>query len=189
MEDENFNSLLINITNDSQSIIYCNSVQNTVGKAHDFSTLCVKSEDKELIKLANYVRKTIQDKYYLSDLLERGISFHFGALPQEVRKKVEELFKQGKIKYIFTTSTLLQGVNLPAKNLFILTDKIGQYNLREFDFRNLTGRAGRLAKELYGNIFVVRLDEKSTVERLLDFKGVPKIKSQVLSGECTDPQS
>lgn len=183
LEEENFNSLLINMTNDSQSIIYCNSVQNTVEKAHDFSTLFVKSEDKELIELAAYIRETIHDKYYLGDLLERGISFYFGALPQEVRKKVEELFKQGKIKYLFTTSTLLQGVNLPAKNLFILTDKIGQSNLSKFDFRNLSDRAGRLAKELYGNIFVVRLDENSTVERLLDFKDIPKIKSQVLSGQ------
>lgn len=183
LKEKRFNDLLINMTSNSQSIIYCNAVQNTVEKAQDFSKLIAKSEDNDLIELANYIRETIHDKYYLGKLVERGISFHFGALPQEIRKQIEEFFKRGKIKYLFTTSTLLQGVNLPAKNLFILNDKIGKSNLNEFDFHNLAGRAGRLAKELYGNIFVVRLDEKSSVERLLEFKNVPEIKSQVLSGQ------
>jgi len=135
------------------------------------------------LELSKYIKENIHSEYFLANLIERGIAFHFGALPQELRKQIEELFKRGKIKYLFTTSTLLQGVNLPAKNLFILSDKIGLANLNELDFRNLAGRAGRLARELYGNLFVIRLDLGSKTERLLNFRNLPEIKSQILSGQ------
>jgi superfamily II DNA or RNA helicase len=41
--------------------------------------------------------------------------------PQLIREKVERLFEKGFIDYLFSTSTLLEGVNLPAKNIFILS--------------------------------------------------------------------
>lgn len=177
-----FDDLLVKMTFGTQSIIYCNSVRFTVERAQKLSQRVRKSEDKSLLKLSKFIKENIHDKYYLAELIEKGISFHFGALPQEIRKKVEALFKQGKIKYLFTTSTLLQGVNLPAKNVFILSDKIGMSNLTDFDFLNLAGRAGRLSKELYGNIFVIRLDQASKIDELFKFNKMKKVASKVLSG-------
>ncbi|HFI0647488.1 DEAD/DEAH box helicase [Streptococcus suis] len=181
---DSLEKLIINMTQESQSIIYCNSVHNTVSRAQVFSKSVNKSRNKALIELSNYIRETIHGDYYLADLVEKGIAYHFGALPQEIRKNIEEAFKQGLIRFLFTTSTLLQGVNLPAKNLFILSDKIGKSNLKELDFWNLAGRAGRLSKELYGNLFVVRMEGTSTSHRLLEFEGLPKIESKVLSGKA-----
>ena len=77
-----------------------------------------------------------------------------------LEKKIEEEYRLGNIRYLFTTSTLLEGVNLPAKNIFILSEKIGLTKMSDLDFRNLIGRAGRLTKELSGNIFIVKLDNK-----------------------------
>lgn len=178
-----FDDFLMKMNKEDQSIIYCNSVRYTVEIAEKFSRKITISNDKELLELSKYIKENIHSEYFLANLIERGIAFHFGALPQELRKQIEELFKRGKIKYLFTTSTLLQGVNLPAKNLFILSDKIGLANLNELDFRNLAGRAGRLARELYGNLFVIRLDLGSKTERLLNFRNLPEIKSQILSGQ------
>lgn len=178
-----FDDFLMKMNKEDQSIIYCNSVRYTVEIAEKFSRKIAISNDKELLELSKYIKENIHSEYYLANLIEKGIAFHFGALPQELRKQIEELFKRGKIKYLFTTSTLLQGVNLPAKNLFILSDKIGLANLNELDFRNLAGRAGRLARELYGNLFVIRLDLGSKTERLLNFRNLPEIKSQILSGQ------
>ncbi|MGL5900437.1 MAG: DEAD/DEAH box helicase, partial [Lactobacillaceae bacterium] len=178
-----FDDFLIKMNKKDQSIIYCNSVRYTVEIAEKVSLKVAISDDKELLELSKYIKENIHSEYYLANLIKRGIAFHFGALPQELRKQIEELFKRGKIKYLFTTSTLLQGVNLPAKNLFILSDKIGLANLNELDFRNLAGRAGRLARELYGNLFVIRLDLGSKTERLLNFRNLPEIKSQILSGQ------
>ncbi len=62
---------------------------------------------------------------------------------------------------MFCTSTLLEGVNLPAKNIFILNNKKDKSNFTPIDFWNLAGRAGRLRQELSGNIFCIRQDEKA----------------------------
>ena len=53
-------------------------------------------------------------------------------------------------------STLLQGVNLPAKNIFIFAPEKGHLKpLQSTDFWNLAGRAGRLLREFCGNIFLI----------------------------------
>jgi hypothetical protein len=48
-------------------------------------------------------------------------------------------------------------VNLPAKNVFILSNYIGSSKFEHVDFWNLAGRAGRLTEELSGNIICVRV--------------------------------
>lgn len=181
-----FEDFLLKMTNGSQSLIYCNSIHDTVEKARLISYILPERASEELNDLSDHIRETVHSNYYLAELIKRGIGFHFGALPQEIREKIEEQFKIGNIQYLFTTSTLLQGVNLPAKNLFILSDKIGLSNMSELNFRNLAGRAGRLSKELYGNIFVVKFDDKKwndNTQRLLDYKELPDIESKILSGK------
>jgi superfamily II RNA helicase len=44
------------------------------------------------------------------------------------------LFEKGFIDYLFSTSTLLEGVNLPAKNIFILSNKKGLSEFIETKF-------------------------------------------------------
>src|SRR5690606_29008122 len=61
---------------------------------------------------------------------------------------------------VFCTSTLLEGVNLPAKNIFILSNAIGLTKFTDIDFWNLAGRAGRLTQELSGNIICTRIQNK-----------------------------
>lgn len=156
--------LIYSIGDRVSNVIYCNSVENTISKAKDFCNfmLTKKSElapiENELQELILETKKFIHKDYYLADCLEHGIAFHFGNLPQIIRNKVEKLFKKGAIKYLFCTSTLLEGVNLPAKNMFILSNKKHKSNMSKIDFWNLAGRAGRLNYELYGNVFCVRED-------------------------------
>ena len=63
---------------------------------------------------------------------------------------------------IFCTSTLLEGVNLPADNLFITDYKNGTSPMSAVEFRNLIGRVGRLQYSLYGNAFLVCLPNENT---------------------------
>lgn len=148
---------MVDRTGEDQSLIYCNSIHGTVENARLIANVIPETSNREIVELESYIRETIHSSYYLADLIKHGVAFHFGALPQDIREKIEDQFKKGNIKYLFTTSTLLQGVNLPAKNLFILSDKIGLSKMTELNFRNLAGRAGRLTKELFGNIFVVKV--------------------------------
>ena len=151
----------------NSSIIYCSSINKTITSALNFSKNCVKenvltdSEQKKLSKLIRYVKDHIHPAYFLIDCLDKGVAFHFGNLPQLIREKIEGLFKEEVIKYLFCTSTLLEGVNMPAKNIFIFDNKKGKSKMDKLDFWNLAGRAGRLSKDFSGNIVCIKEDEKS----------------------------
>ena len=64
---------------------------------------------------------------------------------------------------MFCTSTLVEGVNLPADNLFITSYKNGRSGMDEVEFRNLVGRVGRIKYNLYGNVFMLAFDESDTI--------------------------
>lgn len=107
----------------------------------------------ELIKL---VKKTIHKDYRLANVLRKRIAFHYGNMPLLVREEIERLFKACEIKYLICTSTLLEGVNLPAKSIFIRKPNRGKGKpLNQNDFWNLAGRAGRWGKEFSGNIICI----------------------------------
>lgn len=117
---------------------------------------------KELTDLIDLVKTGIHKDYLLARVLTRRIAFHYGNMPQVIKTEIEELFKSGIIKYIVCTSTLIEGVNLPANTIFIRGIKKGnQTNLSNMDFWNLAGRAGRQGKEFQGNIVCIDSDDLS----------------------------
>lgn len=141
----------------SGSLIYCNGAAEAENIALLLFDLLqqgdVSSELNELIKL---VEKTIHSKYALTKTLRKGIAFHYGNMPLLIRQEIERLFSEGKIKYLVCTSTLLEGVNLPAKSIFIRKPTRGRgHPLNQNDFWNLAGRAGRWGKEFSGNIICI----------------------------------
>ena len=148
---------------DDSNIVYCSSKADAVDKA---AKLYEQNENKEIEisrnvkRVIRQIRAYIHKDYYLGEFLNRGIGYHFGNLPQIIRNKVEGLFKEREINYVFCTSTLLEGVNLPAKNVFILNNKNGRNTFQPIDFWNLAGRAGRLKHELSGNIICLKETEK-----------------------------
>lgn len=157
---------LINLLSQEQSnLIYCHSRRDAVAKARQFSqeygeTSLTTYQKRRIQEAIQIIKKIVHPEYYLIDCLKRGVAYHFGSLPQVLRYNIEQLFKDGIIRYLFCTSTLLEGVNLPAKNVFILKNKNGIRNFKKVDFWNLAGRAGRLKYELSGNIYCIRDEEK-----------------------------
>lgn len=111
--------------------------------------------DEELLDLIKFVKAEIHPKYYLIPCLEKKIAFHHSSLSEFVRKEIESLFESGAITTLFCTSTLLEGVNLPADNLFVIKPEKNKDELTDFEFGNLIGRAGRLKNSLFGTIYCV----------------------------------
>lgn len=149
------------IGENKNNLVYCNSKRNTIDKARDFSKrINRKIENIEIQKAIVNIKEYIHPQYYLVDFLERGIAYHYGKLPQLIRNLVEDLYKKEEIRYVFCTSTLLEGVNMPTQNIFILDNRNGGRSpLSQIDFWNLSGRAGRLSRELEGNIFCIQHEE------------------------------
>jgi hypothetical protein len=141
------------------NIVYCKSKNDAIQFARDYvSEMEIPdSTDKKLLDLAEAIKKDVHKQYYLADLVRKGVAYHIGYLPSNIRLQLEDYYREGLIKTMFCTSTLLEGVNLPAENLFITSYKKGLSKFSEVDFKNLMGRVGRAKYNLYGNVFVVRL--------------------------------
>lgn len=154
------NDLINNLGRNKNNLIYCNSKNRTINYAFNYSKSLTKLSDNELStnikKTIRQIKEYIHPDYYLANLLEYKIAYHYGKLPQLIRNSVEELYQNGDVTNVFCTSTLLEGVNMPTQNIFILNNKNGSSKLEPIDFWNLSGRAGRLSKELYGNIYCIQ---------------------------------
>lgn len=154
----------------SGNVVYVNSakkaetaamqIAEALGPAADIS------EREEIRALQELIEKTIHRHYALAQVLKRGVAFHYGNMPLLVRKEIEDLFRAEVLRYLVCTSTLLEGVNLPCRNIFIRAPKKGSSPMSSADFWNLAGRAGRWGKEFEGNIICVDTQRRNVWEEI-----------------------
>ncbi|EMR4043928.1 DEAD/DEAH box helicase, partial [Acinetobacter baumannii] len=148
-------------TKNDSNLIYSSSKQDCINKAVKFKEYLLSIgetivDDEELISESDLISNYIHNEFSLVELIKYKVAFHHGGLPIFIRKRIEDLYAKRKIKYIFCTSTLLEGVNLPTKNVFIYPFKItNKDESTKLNFWNLAGRAGRYKNELTGNIFCI----------------------------------
>ncbi len=163
------------LSSEKGNLIYCNGAAEAEKVAIQLSSLVraqkqdlsVSNKVQELIKL---VKKVVHPNYALAKVLKSGVAFHYGNMPLGIRNEIEELFKLGDITFLVCTSTLVEGVNLPAKSIFMRGPQKGKnIPMSQMDFWNLAGRAGRQGKEFQGNIICLDATDDSAWKI-----GVPK---------------
>jgi hypothetical protein len=120
----------------------------------------------ELNNLRQYLEESVHPRYELAKMAKRGVAYHTGKTPMHVRKSIEFATSMRWIDTLFCTTTLMQGVNLPANNvvirnpnLFTRRQAARNVTLSPYEFANLRGRAGRLLVDFIGRTVV--LDEDS----------------------------
>lgn len=114
--------------------------------------------------LVTFIKEHIHPEYHLIAMVERGVAFHYGQMPSLLRDAIETAFRNGSIRFLVCTTTLFQGINLPARNVFIDTPSRGRGDKQILDpalLWNFAGRAGRMAKDIVGNVFLVDYDSWS----------------------------
>lgn len=178
--------VIARIGDKKHNIVYCKSKNDAIQFARDYADTQDPIGDKKLQAFAEAIRSDVHKEYYLAELVERGVAYHIGYLPANIRMQLEDYYREGLIKTMFCTSTLLEGVNLPAENLFITSYKKGRSDFSEVDFKNLVGRVGRAKYNLYGNVFIVRLQKQEREEDLQKFEDLLKddVPPQKLSIEA-----
>src|SRR4030095_7169206 len=134
------------------NLIYANGADEAEDVALRLSRqIEVKNPSSRLLALAKLAKESVHPSYLLAECVLKGIGFHYANIPTQLRQEIEFAFSANELKYLVCTSTLLQGVNLPAKNIFMLKPTRGQGKpLESADFWNLAGRAGRLRREFQG---------------------------------------
>jgi len=113
--------------------------------------------------LSDFIAETVHPRFSLVETIRSSIVYHHGKLPFHVRLLIEDAIKKGKIRTIVSTTTLLQGVNLPVQNIIMRNPNLyvkkvnHDTRLTNYELANLRGRAGRLLKDFIGRTFI--LDE------------------------------
>lgn len=135
-----------------KNIVYLNRPQNV-----ETFALEMASSNKntiltpEIQKIVNSIGEFLHPQYNLINCIQHGILYHHGGIPDIVRLYVEDIFtKHPVFEFIITTSTLLEGVNIPAEKIFILNPKKGKGHLSASQFKNLIGRVCRF-KEVFSD--------------------------------------
>lgn len=160
----------LRVGHNQNNIIYgndpsvCENIANLIAQALADKCNDINELDSELCDFSEYIKEHIHKDYLLAETIKHGVAYHYGNLPTFIRKGIERLCSSGKIKYMVCTSTLLQGLNLPAQNIFIMNPSKGYKNrtpipLTAPEFWNLAGRAGRLTKDFEGNIFLINISK------------------------------
>lgn len=144
-------------TGEGGNLVYVNRAYDAEQTAEEiYKALEAPSErDRELGDLAELAKLVVHNDYALVRCIDRGVAFHYGNMPLILRTEIERLFEEGKIRFLVCTSTLVEGVNLPCKNLFVRGPKKGGEPMDSADFWNLAGRAGRWGQEFQGNIICI----------------------------------
>lgn len=150
-----------------QNVIYCSSKDKAVELAQEYARNLQPLNIPELDSLSHDIKNQVHNEYYLAKLIKKGVAYHVGYLPANIRLRIEKCFKDKLIQTVFCTSTLVEGINLPADNLFITSYKNGNSNMTQVEFRNLIGRVGRIEYNLYGNVFLVRMSSDLAQEKFI----------------------
>lgn len=149
-------------SNNEQSIIFSPKTDSAEDWALEYvtgSNNLPDATEQETSDLIEFLRDEIHPKYYLIKCLEKKVAFHHSKLPDIVRKEIEDGYLEKRLTNLFCTSTLIEGVNLPANNLFVVSAKKLNEELSKFEFGNLIGRAGRIKDSLYGTIYCIEKNQ------------------------------
>lgn len=153
-------AVALELGKDGGSLVYGTGPADAEKVASQIASDIEPIENPRLKELSKFVIQHVHAKYSLASHVLRGVGFHYGKMPSLLREALEQAFQVGDLKYLVCTTTLFQGVNLPARNVFIDTPNRGRNGkLDAASLWNFAGRAGRLGKEIVGNVFLVDYDK------------------------------
>ena len=155
------------------SIVYTGGKADAEKIAIKIANECAddRSDEPSIAELILFVKKHVHKDYALAQTLAKGVGFHYGHMPSLLRRELEVHFKERVLSFLVCTSTLLYGLNLPAKNIFLQKPTTGRGSAIDGpDFWNLAGRAGRLGKGREGNVYLINYGDWDTTP-LVEPKG------------------
>ncbi len=154
--------VVLNAITNGPTMVYCNRPTDCRKTADEISKMLDLGQiDLEIVEVINFIEKYIHPQYHLINYLRKGVAFHYGSMPSSIRMAIESLFSNKYLDTLCCTSTLMEGVNLAAKNIVVYKPRSGMASpMKDIEFYNLGGRAGRLMKDFCGNIYCIENSEK-----------------------------
>ena len=185
----NYLSLFLkNLGASSRNIIFSPTARQARKTALELSKVNEPADlDEKTISLVNYLKETVHSNYDMCESIPRGFVYHHGKTPTHVRAVIERAVKDKLIPNVVCTTTLMQGVNLPAQNVILRNPDLAirkrdgtKPKLTDYEIANLRGRAGRLLKDFIGRTFVLEEDSFERSDEQIEL--FPEIEKQLNSG-------
>ncbi|SBJ10047.1 DEAD/DEAH box helicase [Klebsiella pneumoniae] len=161
-EDEKCAALLdILSKTQGKTLIYAGTYKNI----EKISNLILKTQPNNqsyiLKEFSSWLKQNYDSNWKLAKLLEKGMGVHNGRLHRSISQLQIKLFEEKHgIKNIVSTSSIIEGVNTSAENVVIWQCKNGNSNLKDFAYKNIIGRSGRMFKHFIGKVYLLSAPPK-----------------------------
>lgn len=167
-----------NLDSGKTTLIFVGPRDTTRSIAEDVKQL--HREDGELARLVEEFRRTsffesTELTSELCELLKFGVAFHHAGLHKRVRRFVESLLSQGKLKTIVATGTLSHGIDYKIDSVIINYKSVESVHpFYCYEYINYKGRAGRYGKSTASCTYIVC--DKSETDKVFSkfFLGPPE---------------
>lgn len=131
-----------------KNIVFLNSPKTVENHAIEFS----KKINEEINFDSSDLIEFIGEDYYIIETIKKGVIYIHGEMPDLIKYYLLDIYRKNKdIKYLFTNSSILEGVNTPSDTLFIYEYNIGGGIMKPQDFINLRGRINRINEIVKNN--------------------------------------
>ena len=169
----NCGSAIVDLVHDSmvngyQTLVFTETRKCTSYLAKKVEGIVFKSLDENSRKMAleesSKIRSYGEDTEItstLSELISKGVAFHHAGIGSSSRKIIEESFKKGIIRILFTTPTLAAGVNLPARRVILSSflrydsDIGSRIPISVLEYKQISGRGGRPMYDKDGQSIII----------------------------------
>lgn len=175
-----FNLLYDKLFND-QTLVFCSSPNRCRKLAENyFQFLKSRNINQNDLPLCGWINDNYK-RWSLNKYLKYGIGIHDASLPKHIGNAIVKYFNQKRLKVIFCTSTIIEGVNTSASNVIVFDDNKGGNELDYFDFCNIRGRAGRMMEHYIGYIYnYIPIPPKMNLSVDVPFCDQETISSEIL---------
>lgn len=146
---------------DGKTLIYAGTYKNI----EKISNIVLKTQYRDqphlLKEFSSWLKLNYDPHWKLAKLLEKGMGIHNGRLHRSISQLQIKLFEEKHgIKNIVSTSSIVEGVNTSAENVVIWQCKNGKSNLKDFTYKNIIGRSGRMFKHFIGKVYLLSAPPK-----------------------------
>lgn len=168
---------------DEQTLIYCSSPSTARNLAFGYCSHLIQMQTLQIpdLPLVEWIKDNLSYRWSLAKCLQHRVAVHDGAMPKHITSSTIQYFNENKIRYLFCTNTIIEGVNTSAKNVIYYDDKIGKRTIDYFDYSNIKGRAGRLMEHFVGKIINLKKPPQATITKVdFPFYEQDPIASEIL---------
>ena len=155
--------IIVRYSDKKPCLVFCQTQKGTIAACEHLAQCLPRNyllTDDEQVRVLMNKSKYVSQKT-LSYLMTAGVAYHNASLSVEDRNLVIELFIEQKIRVICTTSTLSQGMNLPAR-LVVIKGTIayrgaekGYTDYSGTEIEQMVGRAGRVGFDTEGTAVIM----------------------------------